>query len=313
MSVEELDPYTYLQMVNRALLSGEGLSKEAIRLLTQGTLIMQTLLKEATPEATPEANLLLSDYFKVVTKVGKPIDINILLEGEESAEDFLRAFILHMKVQGKCHWMIDSETLGLEPNNAIVQLALTPFSPIGMGLFTTSFRKHTGLSLVLKINLKVEGQGRDIDEGTLKWWHDKNKANIHLLTEGKATIPDMIRLVNMLLYKESHVWANSPTFDIALLKSCYNQYKEVAGSWPVHFRNEWDVRTCSKMAGLSHKFLQPIYDQSNLYWGTSEGQSHDALIDCFTQVYQVQEAYRRLEIGSKRVFKDESIEEKKND
>lgn len=251
---------------------------------------------------TPEP-IDLSNYFYVVDKLCKPVDVTDKLKEGETLSQFVSTFLKHLIKGAGCHWMIDSETLGLTTAHTLVQMAAVPFSPIGTGLYVTQFRGVNGISLVHKANLDIKSQERLISADTLNWWYEKNTSNIHLLQDGKTTLLEEILILRKFLNKDSEIWANSPSFDVELLKNCFSQYQPLVGDWPVSYRNEWDVRTASKMAGINRAALERMYPECNRFWGMKEGTAHDALNDCLTQVYQVQLAYRNLQIGTKKTFK----------
>lgn len=298
----------HLKSVSR-LVASDDITAEVKSILDNSIAMLDNLISfmDKSPKKaeafTPDLDKFpISKYFQVVDKLGKKVDAKPLLKEGESVNDFFKDFLKYITCQRGCHWMIDTETLGLSADSTIVQLAMVPFSPIGGGLFTVTFRGMQGISIVHNANLDVANQGRVVDEDTLKWWKKSNTANLHLLTQG--TLPLFMELfyLKLFLNKDSQVWANSPTFDLALLKDCFGMFGE---STPINFRNEWDVRTASKMAGLNKAALEKMYPESDKYWGHPEGMAHNALIDCLTQVYQVQLAYSMLGIQVKKSFKEE--------
>lgn len=298
----------HLKSVSR-LVATDDVTVEVKGLLDNSIAMLESLLSlmDKSPKKadafTPDLDKFpLSKYFQVVDKLGKKVDAKPLLKEGESVNDFFKEFLKYLTCQRGCHWMIDTETLGLSVNSTVVQLAMVPFSPISGGLFTVTFRGMQGISIVHNANLEVSNQGREVDEDTLKWWKKSNTANLHLLTQGTLPLFMELYYLKLFLNKDSQVWANSPTFDLALIKNCYEMFGE---STPIHFRNEWDVRTASKMAGLSKVALDKMYPESDKYWGHPEGLAHNALIDCLTQVYQVQLAYTMLGIIIKKQFKEE--------
>jgi hypothetical protein len=109
-------------------------------------------------------------------------------------------------------------------------------------------------------------------------------------------------MLEVMLGKRAELWANSPVFDIALLQDCYKTVGRDTKSWPIAFRDQWDVRTVSKVAGFNKSTLPSVYVKANDFWQV-ESNAHDALADVFTQIYQVQESYRKLKVN-KRVATD---------
>lgn len=247
------------------------------------------------------ANPNLLDYAKVVNKQGKPTEYLHLAREGESEQDLVRKILAVLNTSKGVHWMVDLETLGTETDSAIVQAGLAPFSPLGEGLYIINFR-GSWLSITFNATIHIPSQGRVIYQDTLNWWHTKNAANAHLLNSGTLTLPNLLVMLEVMLGKKAELWANSPVFDIALLQDCYKTVGRDIKNWPIAFRDQWDVRTVSKVAGFNKSTLPSVYVKANDFWQV-ESNAHDALADVFTQIYQVQESYRKLKVN-KRVATD---------
>ncbi len=250
-----------------------------------------------------EVSKPLSHYFTIVDSKANKVDVTHVLKEGETHEEFLKTFIKFFSKAKGSHWMFDLETLGLEPESTIVQIGAAAFCPYSSGLFTTLFR-GLEISLIHSATLLVASQERRIDPDTLKWWQESNTSNLHLLTKGDITIVEELKLLSKIWNDNTELWANSPRFDLQLIWDCYRQYKDVVPKFPIKFRNEWDVRTASKMANYNSETLKQLYPESNRFWGR-EGNAHDAFADTLTQIYQVQAAFRRLKIGPVHLYKSD--------
>jgi len=79
--------------------------------------------------------------------------------------------------------------------------------------------------------------------------------------------------------KDYKVWANSPAFDLVLLKSAYKVCKMKA---PWHFRDEMDVRTLDNLFPKVRKNI------------SFKGDKHVALDDCYHQIKYLSSIFRKL-------------------
>lgn len=236
----------------------------------------------------------LTKYFTLTDKMGIPIESKEMFGAEEGglrATNFL-LWLNSMNASAKCHWMIDMETLGLTDSCAIVQIGMAPFDPKGKGLYTHAYNGEY-YSVTHNANLKVEGQLRYVDPETKEWWETKNTANLHLLTGGTVLIADELNALAKVFTNSSQVWANSPSFDIDVLRHACKQWRVPLN---LNFRNEWDVRTVSKLAGFTYGKEKDVFKEADEFWNRGPN-AHDALNDVFSQIYKVQRSIRILVEG----------------
>lgn len=236
----------------------------------------------------------LTQYFTLTDSMGVPKDSMEVFGSEEGglrATNFL-LWITSMNASAKCNWMIDMETLGLTDACAIVQIGMAPFDPRGEGLYTHAYNGEY-YSVTHNSNLKVEGQLRYIDPETKEWWQTKNTANLHLLTDGAVVIKDELQALAKVFTNGSQVWANSPTFDIDVLRHACKQWHVPLS---LNFRNEWDVRTVSKLAGFVYGKENEVFKEADEFWNRGPN-AHDALNDVFSQIYKVQRSFRIIFTG----------------
>lgn len=172
------------------------------------------------------------------------------------------------------HVMIDIETLSTEPNAVIVELAAVPFD-----------MRSTGESFSAAINpdscLKV---GLHVSMDTIKW-HSINSKIIPV--HGTASLLDALMYFRSWAGdleresgKELVFWANSPSFDLVILRSAYKAIN-VEPFWK--YWQERDMRTVMSL-------LPKRMHMKN---------SHVALEDCVVQINCLKQALNELNLTLK--------------
>jgi len=144
------------------------------------------------------------------------------------------------------HVMVDIETLGIGPNAMIVQIGAVRFDPEGVGA-TFNFNATFG-----------DG---DMDVDTVVWWL-RQSAEAQAAVFGQSVPRDgplrqgLYDFVRWLFVKPTmYVWANSPSFDLALMKGAWSRHASdpprIGGvSWPITPRMERDFRTLRTLGRL---------------------------------------------------------------
>lgn len=138
------------------------------------------------------------------------------------------------------HAMIDLETLGVGNNASIVQIGAVMFKPDEDILVQDSR---------LKIDVDVTANGSavqgEMDAATVLWWMNRPPENRKLVFGGKDRVCLQIALARLNQWFETwdiqRIWANSPSFDIVLLKNAY--LRTGVGDFPFDHRAELDYRT----------------------------------------------------------------------
>lgn len=157
--------------------------------------------------------------------------------------------------------MVDIETLGTGPNSVILSIGAVEFDPVTGKTFDGFF---------IKINSKdcyKHGLQSDID--TIVWWI-KQKPNLHDFGQGynlKYSLEQFIYFI--ITHRADNIWANSPSFDLVILKNAFNKVDLQA---PWNFRDEKDVRTVSS--------LFPEIKQNCEFIG----ERHNSIDDCKHQI-----------------------------
>lgn len=170
------------------------------------------------------------------------------------------------------HVMIDIETLGVNPGCVILSVAAVEFD-LKTGEVGRKFHKKIHLLSSEECGLKVEAQ-------TLGWW--MKQPPIDKWMEGDDLPEVMGQFIDFIWEvggKEVIVWANSPTFDVAIIKHALALFKFKA-PWP--HTNERDVRTLASLIP-EIKTYTPF-----------EGDRHNALHDCLHQIRYCHNIYKKL-------------------
>jgi len=155
------------------------------------------------------------------------------------------------------HLMIDIETLGRRPGCIVLSIGAVVFN-------------EETILCSLHIWLDVEAQkqnGQHMELETVMWWLNnggyKQAEDVWGITRALDRIASEIYKYNV-----ERVWANSPSFDLSILKWMFDSY-EVDTPW--EFWQERDVRT---MKAYLHKSERPLF----------AGKKHDARQDALHQI-----------------------------
>jgi exodeoxyribonuclease VIII len=166
------------------------------------------------------------------------------------------------------HLMIDIETLGQGPAAVIASIGAVAFT-------------HQVHTTVMDRRVNITQPGRDIDTDTVLWWLKQcEEARAELTSEeGRVSLWDALLELNNLITKlqtdgEVYVWANSPAFDLVILRHAFEQ---ASIPCPWDWRNERDVRT-----------VRSLVPDAVCVWPEDRRNAHTAVADCEFQVLHVQ-------------------------
>lgn len=163
--------------------------------------------------------------------------------------------------------MIDLETASTETNAAILAVGAVSFD-IGVDSLAAGIKPGSCFYATIPLEWYYENTPPweyDISRDTLDWWNNQSDLAREALTEspveyGPRSLCEALTawIVRQGLDRmgEGEVWANSPTFDLAILRHMYGnechmglvQYTEGGVIYnrtvpPWHFRQERDYRT----------------------------------------------------------------------
>ncbi|WP_319557941.1 3'-5' exonuclease [Thiomicrorhabdus sp.] len=173
------------------------------------------------------------------------------------------------------HLMIDIETLSTRPNGVIVS--------IGAVFFNLEDGRYSSHHFNEQICPALSQQdGFVTDQSTLDWWQKQSQQakDLSLMGESKPQevlvhFDDWIRNHAPCEMSDLTVWANSPSFDLVMLKHHFERYNMTP---PWRYFNERDVRSYSQVLS------DPKLHANNQY---AAGIKHTALDDCISQLLKV--------------------------
>jgi hypothetical protein len=177
------------------------------------------------------------------------------------------------------HLMIDCETLGLIPGDAVVQIAVLEFDPY--------LPLEFGRSAVWYVSLYQSIRNDRIDADTLRWWMSQSEAARRRVfgAEG-AEKPTYTILADMhdfwsTLPGGAHtpLWAHGAAFDTPMIQAVLSGPTRAKMPWDYHALR--DTRTLYDLVGGAPEALV-------------RGVPHDAVDDCRAQATQVQQAFLQL-------------------
>jgi hypothetical protein len=171
---------------------------------------------------------------------------------------------------------IDIETLDTAPTSIILSVGMVAFE-IG---------KYGGYEQVGYYVLNLSEQSsRTKSESTLKWWEEQTDRDVFTIPENeKTSLRTFSIYFNEFLIKHSieEVWANSPSFDIAILRDLFiNTLKQ---PFPISYKNERDYRTL-KSIRKNLNMPKNIIENNN---------THNALSDAIYQAKMINDTFLRF-------------------
>ncbi len=175
------------------------------------------------------------------------------------------------------HFMIDFETLDKTPDTVVLSVGCVAFKPEGVGIQGSFYRN---------INPRTQ-EGRSIGPDTVMWWFNQSQAARDMIQEWqlpiRAVLGELLDFLNHWRDEESCLWANSPSFDVDILKHICewaSRLSEFPFDWR-HIRDFRTVRESMKLAGLSTE-------------KKGDGTAHTSLDDAMEQAWLVQDHHERL-------------------
>ena len=168
--------------------------------------------------------------------------------------------------------MIDIETLDTVPGAVIASIGAVMFDPLTGDIGDKRhFKLHIG---------EAFSKGYTISESTLAFWRKQSDKSALL---GSGSIEYTLHLFRdwILQMKPRRVWANSPSFDLDILREAF---KREGVKFPIHYRQECDVRTIAQISKMMGKKITKVAKNK-----------HDALADAKNQVKWVAEFFKDFE------------------
>lgn len=161
--------------------------------------------------------------------------------------------------------MCDLESMGTQPDSAIVGIGLVEFD-LSKGLIGNTFFRAVNLGDATR-------RGCRIDAGTVAWWLSQTKEAQNAIIWNTGSLPHVLGEVTEFMHscgpqKEIRVWGNDPAFDNAMLAHSF-WLCEMETPWM--FWNNRCVRT-----------IRALY--KHVEQDEFEGEKHNAVDDALAQV-----------------------------
>ena len=169
--------------------------------------------------------------------------------------------------------MFDIETMGTDPDAAIIQIGAVEFRRDGS--FERVFEATVDLQSCLN-------NGMSVTADTIDWWASQKRELARC-----RPVPIDIALAQFeewfLESKSGDVWANGAAFDASVIQSAYRRILERNAPWPFH--RTLDLRTLLHVAESDGERVK--------YYNS--GNTHNAVEDCLNQVRQLVRAKEKIE------------------
>lgn len=151
------------------------------------------------------------------------------------------------------HFMVDVETFGVRPGSAIVSIGAVQFNPIERfdAQKIPIHLKEENQFYVEINNLDSSNRGFTADPDTMRWWKKQSiwPQLSQSIMNSDVTVPMAAKNFAHFLRKGSSsvnvkLWANSPSFDISILRA---MFKNVGEEFPIEYNQEMDYRTIMEL------------------------------------------------------------------
>ncbi|EEW6711334.1 3'-5' exoribonuclease domain-containing protein [Escherichia albertii] len=175
------------------------------------------------------------------------------------------------------HMMIDLETMGKNPDAAVISIGAIFFDP-QTGDMGPEFSKTVDL----------ETAGGVIDRDTIKWWLKQSREAQSAILADEIPLDDALLQLREFIDENSgeffvQVWGNGTSFDNVILRRSYER-QGIPCPW--HYCNDRDVRTIVELGGAMD------FDARTAI--PFEGERHNALDDARYQAKYVSAIWQKL-------------------
>ncbi|EFC2832929.1 exonuclease [Escherichia coli] len=202
------------------------------------------------------------------SETGEAADPLIKVNGHHNLTSTSRAGI---------HLMIDIETMGKNPNAAIISIGAIFFDP-QTGDMGPEFSK----------TIDLDTAGGVIDRDVIKWWLKQSREAQSAILTDEIPLDDALLQLREFIAENSgeffvQVWGNGANFDNVILR---RSYERQGIPFPWHYHNDRDVRTIvelGKAIDFDARTAIPF-----------EGERHNALDDARYQAKYVSAIWQKL-------------------
>ncbi|GEI99723.1 exonuclease [Escherichia coli O145:H28] len=202
------------------------------------------------------------------SETGEAADPLIKVNGHHNLTSTSRAGI---------HLMIDIETMGKNPNAAIISIGAIFFDP-QTGDMGPEFSK----------TIDLDTAGGVIDRDVIKWWLKQSREAQSAILTDEIPLDDALLQLREFIAENSgeffvQVWGNGANFDNVILRRSYER-QGIPCPW--HYHNDRDVRTIVELG----KAID--FDARTAI--SFEGERHNALYDARYQAKYVSAIWQQL-------------------
>ncbi|WP_124866182.1 exonuclease [Escherichia albertii] len=175
------------------------------------------------------------------------------------------------------HMMIDLETMGKNPDAAVISIGAIFFDP-QTGDIGPEFSK----------TIDLDTAGGVIDRDTIKWWLKQSREAQSAILADEIPLDDALLQLREFIDENSgeffvQVWGNGTSFDNVILRRSYER-QGIPCPW--HYCNNRDVRTIVELGGAMN------FDARTAI--PFEGERHNALDDARYQAKYVSAIWQKL-------------------
>ncbi|MCZ8858428.1 exonuclease [Escherichia albertii] len=175
------------------------------------------------------------------------------------------------------HMMIDLETMGKNPDAAVISIGAIFFDP-QTGDIGPEFSK----------TIDLDTAGGVIDRDTIKWWLKQSREAQSAILADEIPLDDALLQLREFIDENSgeffvQVWGNGTSFDNVILRRSYER-QGIPCPW--HYCNDRDVRTIVELGGAMD------FDARTAI--PFEGERHNALDDARYQAKYVSAIWQKL-------------------
>lgn len=164
--------------------------------------------------------------------------------------------------------MLDFETLGQDPDTAVISLG---------AVFFDELTGELGPSFYMAFDVDEQfKKGRSITGSTLKWWMSQGDAAKKVFNEKAQPAGEVLRIFAQWVLSQNTIskikpWGNGATFDISIIEDMFRMY-DVKCPWLYY--NTMDLRTFKRYIANGAKVVV-------------DGVAHNALDDAKAQALYV--------------------------
>lgn len=178
--------------------------------------------------------------------------------------------------------MIDIETVSTRPTAIFTNLAAIKFDPFGDDTNSIDGDKIKMNTFYRRVDPgSFTWPTAHLDPNTIEWWSKQDPAAQEEMSslEDRHNVGDVIRDFYKWAGKPRRVWANGAAFDTVIIESAA---RELERAVPWEYYQVRDSRTIMKLVDVPRTKLN----------------YHHALYDCFSQIVDLQQAFRVLNLKS---------------